>query len=110
MLVGCTLTYLLAPTGLHLVHDSDNAHGRVLPFSFPGSNTNTVETCINGCIGKGYQIAGMEYSSGFYLGIFSEDWTDFFVSGECYCGNTLINGAVKSPESDCNMACSGSTS
>lgn len=70
----------------------DNAHGRVFPFSFGGSTTNTVESCINACIGKGYQIAGMEYSS------------------ECYCGNALINGAVKGTESDCNMACSGSAS
>jgi hypothetical protein len=36
--------------------------------------------------------------------------TELRFTGECYCGNALINGAVKGTESDCNMACSGSAS
>lgn len=63
MLVGCTFSYLLMKFHrLSASFRSDNAHGRVLPFAFGGSTTNTVESCINSCIAKGYKIAGMEYS------------------------------------------------
>lgn len=57
----------------------------------PGSpsSSNTPEKCIATCISNGFTIAGMEYSE------------------ECYCGNALNNGAKKTDESDCNMACSG---
>jgi len=29
---------------------------------------------------------------------------------ECYCGNSLVNGAAKGAEADCNMGCSGNPS
>ncbi|KAJ8703531.1 hypothetical protein PTI98_002148 [Pleurotus ostreatus] len=71
----------------HLI--SDNAHGRIFSFAAPADPNLTVEGCINVCSGMGMTVAGMEFSQ------------------ECYCGNTLINGATQGDEASCNMACGG---
>jgi hypothetical protein len=57
----------------------------------PGSPSRdmTPEKCIAICIEEGFTVAGLEYSE------------------ECFCGNALNNGAPKTSESDCNMACAG---
>lgn len=57
----------------------------------PGSPSRdmTPEKCIATCIANGFKIAGLEYAE------------------ECFCGNALNNGAPKTAESDCNMACAG---
>ncbi|KAL2210725.1 hypothetical protein CC79DRAFT_527896 [Sarocladium strictum] len=57
----------------------------------PGSPSRdmTPEKCIATCVANGFKIAGLEYSE------------------ECFCGNALNNGAPKTAESDCNMACAG---
>ncbi|KAF7437573.1 hypothetical protein PC9H_004415 [Pleurotus ostreatus] len=67
----------------------DNAHGRIFSFAAPADPNLTVEGCINVCSGMGMTVAGMEFSQ------------------ECYCGNTLINGATQGDEASCNMACGG---
>ncbi|KAF4588036.1 hypothetical protein EYR38_009997 [Pleurotus pulmonarius] len=67
----------------------DNAHGRIFGFEAPVNVNLTVEGCINTCDGMGLSVAGMEFSQ------------------ECYCGKTLINGAVPGDESSCNMGCGG---
>lgn len=70
----------------------DNAQGRILTYQFPDSQTLTVESCINSCIGKGYVVAGMEYAS------------------QCFCGNGISNGGVlASSDTQCNIACSGNS-
>lgn len=51
----------------------------------------TYTKCLSYCGSKGFAIAGLEFSS------------------ECYCGNSLVNGASLTKTSgQCNMACSGS--
>ena len=68
----------------------DNANGRILVSGNPIDPDLTVEKCIATCRGKGYSVAGMEYSS------------------ECFCGNAIIQGGEEaSSESDCNMNCGG---
>ncbi|CCA72850.1 hypothetical protein PIIN_06786 [Serendipita indica DSM 11827] len=54
------------------------------------SDSMTVESCVNFCDGHGYVYAGLEYSR------------------ECYCDNTLQNGATTT--TDCNLLCSGDSS
>ncbi|KAJ8517873.1 hypothetical protein ONZ45_g4980 [Pleurotus djamor] len=67
----------------------DNAHGRIFGFEAPVNTGLTVESCIATCDSMNLTVAGMEFSS------------------ECYCGNTLINGAVPGDETSCNMGCGG---
>lgn len=67
----------------------DNAHGRAMPVGKGGAPAQTVQTCIAQCTADGYTLAGIEYAN------------------ECFCGNTLVNGAVIAPDAQCNMACSG---
>lgn len=66
----------------------DNANGRVLGDELDGDNM-TVESCVAHCTADNFTIAGLEYST------------------QCFCGNELIDGAVKAPDSDCDMACGG---
>ena len=68
----------------------DNAHGRVLPMQLPDNSSLTVESCVQGCYGQGYSVAGMEYST------------------QCFCGNAIYSGgALASSDTDCNMPCGG---
>ncbi|KAL8666000.1 MAG: hypothetical protein Q9202_001737 [Teloschistes flavicans] len=70
----------------------DNVSGRILGHQQPDSSTLTVENCISTCIGLGYSVAGMEYSS------------------QCFCDNYIINGGAKaSADTQCNTACSGNS-
>lgn len=71
---------------------AEGTTGRALSAASTASGSMTISICLNYCQGKGYQYAGIEYS------------------GECYCDDTLQNGAsilLMSP--NCNMQCSGST-
>jgi len=68
---------------------TEGINGRALSNQEAGGNTNTVELCINTCVGAGYTVAGLEYSS------------------QCFCDNSLHNGAALTDASKCNMACSG---
>ncbi|WRT68981.1 uncharacterized protein IL334_005963 [Kwoniella shivajii] len=69
---------------------AEGTSGRALDSASKSSSSMTIATCVNYCQGKGYQYAGLEYSS------------------ECYCGNDLVNGAsLTLPSTGCNMLCSG---
>ncbi|KAH9207298.1 hypothetical protein DL95DRAFT_527981 [Leptodontidium sp. 2 PMI_412] len=59
-----------------------------------GSNNMSVSNCVAACQGAGYSLAGVEYS------------------GECYCDNSIVNGATLAPEgvSGCSMLCNGNFS
>ena len=50
---------------------------------------NTIEGCISACSQAGYKIAGLEYGS------------------ECWCDAVVNLKMTKTPESDCNMPCTG---
>ncbi|KAF8151649.1 hypothetical protein B0H34DRAFT_801346 [Crassisporium funariophilum] len=83
-------------TGLppHWAYNScwiDNAHGRIFDSDIAGSQTNTVTSCIAQCVALNFTLAGMEFAD------------------ECYCGNTLVDGAVPAVESTCNMGCAGNS-
>ncbi|CAL1701840.1 unnamed protein product [Somion occarium] len=67
----------------------DGAHGRVFPQELPDDPGLTVESCIESCSSQNYTLAGVEFSV------------------QCFCGNTLVNGAVLGQEADCNMGCGG---
>lgn len=67
----------------------DNAHGRIVTGNNLGGPNNTVDTCVATCQGNKFTMAGMEYGT------------------ECYCSNTLVNGAVTADETTCNMGCGG---
>ena len=70
----------------------DNTNGRILNQE-PDSSTLTVESCVQTCIGLGYSIAGMEYST------------------QCFCGNYVFDGGyLASQDSDCAMTCGGNSS
>ncbi|KAL3421446.1 WSC domain-containing protein [Phlyctema vagabunda] len=70
---------------------TEGTGGRALSYQQAGGNTNTVESCVSACVGLGYTIAGLEYSS------------------QCFCDNALHNGATSAPETRCNMACAGNS-
>ncbi|KAI0925387.1 hypothetical protein AcV7_005644 [Taiwanofungus camphoratus] len=65
----------------------DNAYGRVMSNELPDNQNLTVESCIANCTAENYTLAGLEYSV------------------QCFCTDTLVNGAVQAAESDCNMGC-----
>ncbi|KAG6812809.1 hypothetical protein H0H92_000267 [Tricholoma furcatifolium] len=67
----------------------DNAFGRIMPNEQPTITNNTVPACVAVCAAQNYTLAGTEYSD------------------ECYCGNTLVAGAVISTDDTCNSACVG---
>ncbi|KDR73047.1 hypothetical protein GALMADRAFT_142740 [Galerina marginata CBS 339.88] len=70
----------------------DNAHGRIFDFQLPGSQTNTIQSCIAQCQANNFTIAGSEFSD------------------ECYCGSTLVDGGVIATDpTTCNMGCAGNT-
>ncbi|KIP07197.1 hypothetical protein PHLGIDRAFT_513029 [Phlebiopsis gigantea 11061_1 CR5-6] len=65
----------------------DNAFGRILPTELPDNQNLTVESCIDSCSSQNFTLAAMEFSV------------------QCFCGNTLIEGAVLASEADCDMGC-----
>ncbi|KAG6815651.1 hypothetical protein H0H87_012650, partial [Tephrocybe sp. NHM501043] len=67
----------------------DNAFGRIFLFQQPDDLQNTVPTCVATCASQNYTLAGTEYGT------------------ECYCGNSLVEGAVLGTESTCNKPCGG---
>ncbi|KAI0033597.1 hypothetical protein K488DRAFT_84794 [Vararia minispora EC-137] len=67
----------------------DNANGRILGTELPDNQNLTVDSCIESCIGQNFTLAGLEFQS------------------QCFCGNTLINGAALTAEGDCDMGCTG---
>ncbi|WVQ79634.1 hypothetical protein IAT38_001734 [Cryptococcus sp. DSM 104549] len=69
---------------------SEGTSGRALASASTASDDMTIETCLNFCGNKGFQYAGIEYGR------------------ECYCGNSLVNGAsLTLPSTGCSVACAG---
>lgn len=68
---------------------AEGTTGRAFVNQQPDSQTLTVESCVSACLSLGYSVAGVEYSY------------------QCFCDNSLHNGAAPAPESDCNMGCAG---
>ncbi|KAG7293052.1 hypothetical protein NEMBOFW57_003098 [Staphylotrichum longicolle] len=67
----------------------EGKQGRALPYQVPDSQANSPSTCANACLAAGYSISGTEYGV------------------QCFCGNAIYNGGVKTVESDCSVACPG---
>ena len=64
--------------------------GRALTGASTAGDDMTVDKCVNFCASKGFTLAGLEYG------------------GECYCANSLSNGASLDKTNDqCNMKCNG---
>lgn len=71
----------------------DGVNGRILISGNPIDPELTVEKCVDICLGKGYVVAGMEFTS------------------ECFCGNSVIQGGtLATSDTQCNMACGGDAS
>jgi hypothetical protein len=68
---------------------SEGINGRALNHQQPDSQTNSVENCINTCVGLGYSVAGLEFGA------------------QCFCDNNIYNGAAPTAATNCNMACPG---
>jgi glucan 1,3-beta-glucosidase len=71
--------------------DSVNARALIAESVSGGPTSMTVEACQTACKSLGYILAGLEYAD------------------ECYCGNSLANGATIAPDGNaqCNMKCAG---
>ncbi|KAI0631805.1 hypothetical protein C8Q77DRAFT_1219134 [Trametes polyzona] len=69
----------------------DNAFGRIFANQLPDNPAVTVESCIASCQSQNFTLAGLEFGV------------------QCFCGNTLIEGAVPGEEDTCNMACGGNS-
>lgn len=59
-------------------------------YSFTSSSM-TIELCESTCNSKGYQVAGVEYST------------------ECYCGTAITQCASKLASTSCQMTCGGNS-
>ncbi|KAK7691709.1 hypothetical protein QCA50_005109 [Cerrena zonata] len=55
----------------------------------PDNPNLTIEDCIASCSSQGFTLAGAEFGV------------------QCFCGNTLVNGATVGQAADCNMNCIG---
>jgi len=71
-------------------NDSNNARALSVQVSVRGGQyNNTVDNCIDACIDRNYRAAGVEFAQ------------------ECWCGNSIDNGAMAMSMSYCQLACSG---
>ncbi|KAI9880513.1 MAG: hypothetical protein M1830_002553 [Pleopsidium flavum] len=70
---------------------TDNVDGRILTGDNESNDKMTVETCIDYCSGKGFSVAGVEYST------------------QCYCGNSIATKGAPVPGvmGNCVMKCGG---
>ncbi|KAJ7738795.1 glycosyl hydrolase catalytic core-domain-containing protein [Mycena metata] len=88
---GRALTKTL-PAGWSYVGCKVDVGNRILVAASQVSSSNTPQTCIAFCSGKGYSMAGVEFAQ------------------ECWCGSSYnpIAGTVQSAaDSDCSSACTG---
>jgi len=77
---------------VHIGCYTEGTTGRALTYVPSGiTGGMTVEKCTAACAAAGYILAGVEYAS------------------ECYCGNTIANGAVLASDG-CTMTCAGNSS
>ncbi len=70
---------------------TDSISARKFTGASTSSNTMTIETCVDFCSGKGFSVAGTQYSR------------------ECYCANSIPSEAAPVPGymGNCMMPCSG---
>ena len=69
---------------------ADQGNPRTLSGYSTSQNTNTVATCAQLCLSKGFSFAGVEYGA------------------ECYCSNTGPgSGVAVKADSQCSKACAG---
>ncbi|KAI9818427.1 MAG: hypothetical protein M1827_000486 [Pycnora praestabilis] len=73
---------------------TDNVSGRALTGSaYTNATAMTVASCVSFCQNVGSNFAGVEWSQ------------------ECYCGNSIANGAtLVADQTQCSMTCSGNSS
>lgn len=70
----------------------DNRFGRILTQGYGADGENTVASCIDQCIGAGYNVSGTEFGA------------------ECFCGNAILNdGALATADTQCSMGCAGNS-
>lgn len=69
----------------------ESAPERALPFQLPDSQLNSPAVCANACKNAGYMISGTEYGA------------------QCFCGNSLRNGATPTVQTECSMDCPGNS-
>ena len=89
---GATLQEELPNNWVIAVECAIDNPDRVLTNSIvTDTQANSPFGCVNSCIAKGYQYAGVEYGD------------------ECYCGTGYVGGVLPQAANvtDCNMACSG---
>ncbi|THG96101.1 hypothetical protein EW026_g5677 [Hermanssonia centrifuga] len=67
----------------------DGAFGRVISDELPDNQNLTIGSCIQSCDSQNFTLAGIEFAD------------------QCFCGNEMIDGAVLSNDTDCNMGCAG---
>jgi WSC domain len=73
----------------------DDAVTRTFPYQIEFLDNNTATNCLSLCAQYGYGAGGMEYGQ------------------QCFCGDQAdiaAAGAYFTPDSDCNMACTGNAS
>ncbi|KAK6341497.1 hypothetical protein TWF696_008569 [Orbilia brochopaga] len=68
------------------IQDSFNSAGHALQGPY-GATGQTPAQCIVTCQGLGFSLAGVQYG------------------GECWCGNTILNGNGPAPEGECSKLC-----
>ncbi|KAK8056954.1 WSC domain-containing protein [Apiospora rasikravindrae] len=69
---------------------SEGTNGRTLTYQANTGNNNSAVTCTSACGAAGFSLAGTEYS------------------GQCFCGNSFLNGGAPAT-SGCSMLCSGNS-
>jgi glucan endo-1,3-alpha-glucosidase len=80
------------PSGWRSGFCVEDSSTRVLSTHLTSSTSMTPTLCINTCSSLGYSYAGVEHGSG------------------CYCGNSLYGPPTVTPDSECNVPCSGDSS
>ncbi|KAI9826107.1 MAG: hypothetical protein M1832_000556 [Thelocarpon impressellum] len=69
---------------------SEGSTGRAITaYQAPDNAALTIESCVQTCVGLGYPVAGMEFSS------------------QCFCGRFISNGGALVPDTECSNTCSG---
>ncbi|WWC62263.1 uncharacterized protein I303_104859 [Kwoniella dejecticola CBS 10117] len=72
---------------------AEGSSGRALASASFADDSMTISKCLNYCQTQGFQYGGVEYGR------------------ECYCGDSLVNGAsLSSPSTNCNTPCAGDSS
>ncbi|KAK2740537.1 hypothetical protein FQN57_006040 [Myotisia sp. PD_48] len=67
----------------------DGIDGRIMAHQLPDSDDLTIESCIAGCLGAGYTVAGLQYTR------------------QCFCDYYVRNESPLTSDSECSMQCSG---